>query len=349
MVTIERGLMASAPVRGVPAARREGAAWLSARQIRRTAGDAVQRPAGRTGQFRQRLEQRLGVRVAGTGEDSIRRRLLDDAAAVHNGNPLGPAADHAQVVGDQDDGHAQLSAQVVKQIEDLALDGDVQRRRRLVRDQHPGLAGQRGRDHRSLPHPAGQLMRVLGGDALRIRHPDQPEHLHGTGRCRGPASALMHRDRLADLPADSHGRIQAAGRVLEYHPHVVAPHRLHVPLRQCGQLRSGQPDRAAAIVPPGGSSRITERAVMVLPQPDSPTSPRHSPAATLRLMPSTARTVLPLRRISVRRPAISSTGSARCGFTGYPTPGPGRRSPPRCPWCHSPPPRTHRAGRHPAS
>ena len=48
------------------------------------------------------------------------------------------------------------------------------------------------------------------------------------------------------------------------------------------------------ITPPGGSSRRTDSAVMVLPQPDSPTRPRHSPAATAgSRRPGRGRTVGP--------------------------------------------------------
>ena len=40
-----------------------------------------------------------------------------------------------------------------------------------------------------------------------------------------------------------------------------------------------------------GLSLISERAVMVLPQPDSPTMPRVSPSFREKVMPSTAFTV----------------------------------------------------------
>ena len=44
------------------------------------------------------------------------------------------------------------------------------------------------------------------------------------------------------------------------------------------------------ILPGSGSNRRIDRAVMVLPQPDSPTTPRVSPASTWKVTPSTART-----------------------------------------------------------
>ena len=61
--------------------------------------------------------------------------------------------------------------------------------------------------------------------------------------------------------------------------------------------------------PPPGSRRMTDRAVIVLPLPDSPTIPRHSPSATVRDTPSTARTRPRRSRISVRRSRMSRSGA----------------------------------------
>ena len=65
---------------------------------------------------------------------------------------------------------------------------------------------------------------------------------------------------------------------------------------------------------PGSSSRpISEKPVMLLPEPDSPTRPRISPAARCRSTPSTARTT-PLRvKKCVFRPRTSSTGPDAAG------------------------------------
>src|SRR5579859_2369322 len=50
-------------------------------------------------------------------------------------------------------------------------------------------------------------------------------------------------------------------------------------------------------------------AAIVLPQPDSPTTPSVSPAASSKLSPSTARTVELRRRMWVRRSDTSSSGA----------------------------------------
>jgi hypothetical protein len=58
---------------------------------------------------------------------------------------------------------------------------------------------------------------------------------------------------------------------------------------------------------------MTESAVTLLPQPDSPTTPTVLPASTLKLTPSTARTRPSSVSNSVTRPSIASSGSALTG------------------------------------
>src|SRR5690349_69823 len=61
---------------------------------------------------------------------------------------------------------------------------------------------------------------------------------------------------------------------------------------------------------PGASIRpMTEKPVMLLPEPDSPTSPRTSPAPTRRSTPSTALTTPPWVKKWVCRPCTSRTGA----------------------------------------
>src|SRR5580693_3867179 len=75
-----------------------------------------------------------------------------------------------------------------------------------------------------------------------------------------------------------------------------------------------------AIDPPVGSRFMIDSAVMVLPQPDSPTIPSVSPGSTWIDTPSTACTTPSLSRISVRRSVISSSGATRFSFLARPYP-----------------------------
>ena len=50
--------------------------------------------------------------------------------------------------------------QLQQEIEDLALDGDIQRRDRLVRDEQPRLRSQRPGNRDPLPLPTGELKTI---------------------------------------------------------------------------------------------------------------------------------------------------------------------------------------------
>ena len=56
--------------------------------------------------------------------------------------------------------------------------------------------------------------------------------------------------------------------------------------------------------PASGNSRVRDSAVIDLPQPDSPTSAKHSPGASSKLRPSTARSGPPGMSSTVRRSSI---------------------------------------------
>ena len=124
----------------------------------------------------------------GVGEHPPDGALLGDPPRVHDQGLVARLGDHRQVVGDQDQRQPEVPAQLLEQLQDLRLDHDVERGRRLVADHDRRVAGERHRDHRALAHPAGQLVRV--GVA--------------------PASSGSRRGRAARPPASATTR--AAGR-----------------------------------------------------------------------------------------------------------------------------------------
>ena len=70
---------------------------------------------------------------------------------------------------DEDEREARSSVERDEQLQDLRLHHHVERSRRLVGQQHLGLAGERHRDRRALAHASGELVRVardpVGGNA----------------------------------------------------------------------------------------------------------------------------------------------------------------------------------------
>ena len=105
-------------------------------------------------------------------------------------------------MGDQHHRHAEAVLHVLQQIEDLRLDGDVERGGRLVGDDEFRLAGQRHRDHDALAHAAGELVRVIMQAAGGIGDLHQLEHVDGAGQRVLVGKTLVAAQHLGDLLAD---------------------------------------------------------------------------------------------------------------------------------------------------
>jgi hypothetical protein len=110
--------------------------------------------------------------------------LLHRLAVLHHHHAVGVAADDLEVVGDEQHRHPLAPAQLREQFEHLGLDGDVERRGRLVGDQELGRVGEGGRDHHPLPLPAGELVREGVQPLLHVGE-GRPS---AVGPARGPAA-----------------------------------------------------------------------------------------------------------------------------------------------------------------
>ena len=105
--------------------------------------------------------------MARPAKDPLRRpRPPRPGRRVHDDDPVGRAGDDTEVVGDEDQRHAAARVASRRRSQDLGLDGDVERRRRLVRDQEQRVVRRRHRDHGALAHAAGELVRVAAQGPL---------------------------------------------------------------------------------------------------------------------------------------------------------------------------------------
>ena len=130
--------------------------------------DAV-RVVGRKPRHGTQQGPRVGVRRS--GEDLLGSGLLHGVSGVHHGHVVGDGRHDTEVVGDQHESHLPLGLDLGEQPEDLRLDGDVERRGRLVGDEHLRVHRQGGGDHHPLAHAAGELMRIVAGSDRRLVAP----------------------------------------------------------------------------------------------------------------------------------------------------------------------------------
>ena len=226
------------------AARVEVAAGRRVQEAGRIPGNRDQLGAGVTGDLGHAREQPPRVGHLRVGQDLGGLAVLHGPAAVHHQGVVGHLGHHAQVVGDDDDRGVELLLEVLEQVEDLRLDGHVQRRGRLVGDQHGRVVDQPHRDHRALPHAAGELVRVVVDPAVRLRDADPVEHLDGAAPGRALGRVRVHPVGLDDLRAHREVGVQRRERVLEDHRHVAAAELPHLVLGQRQHVGAVQDDLA---------------------------------------------------------------------------------------------------------
>ena len=144
------------------AAREELAARFQIEQIRDRAGYREQTAlAGVAPALRQRAQQALRVGVGGPREQVVNGGILDHAAGVHHCHAAGGLRHHPQIVRDQHDRHPDAALQLLKQLQHLGLNGDVEGGGGLVGDQQLRLStGQSNGDHHALAHAAREVVRI---------------------------------------------------------------------------------------------------------------------------------------------------------------------------------------------
>ncbi len=202
---------------------------------------------------RRRVDLRLGgdefprIGVLRRGEDLLDRAVLDDLAVLHHADPVRDFAHDAEIVGDEQDRHAEPGLELLEELEDLRLHGDVERGGRFVGDQEVRLVGQRHRDHDPLPLAAGELVRETLQAALRIPDPDLAKQFDDAGARRATGQSAVQEQDFADLLTDGVERIERRHRFLEHDGDVLAAYLPDFAFGQFHQVASLELDHAAGV------------------------------------------------------------------------------------------------------
>ena len=149
----------------------------------------------------------------------VRRTLLYNVAVIHHQHTVAELLHQRNIVTDEQDRKRRslFPAERVQKLQDLLLDGHVQRRSCLITDQQFRFYGQRPGDRCALALPAADLVRIacskISAQSAAFKQP--------RSFCRSFFSgAAAVAKAFANAVAQCAARVKGVGRCLEYHLHL---------------------------------------------------------------------------------------------------------------------------------
>ena len=144
----------------------------------------------------------------------VAARQLHHAAEIQNQYPVRHVPHDREVVRNEDQRQPELLLEIGEKIEDLCLDGDVERRDRLVADDELGFGDQRPGDADALRLPAGKFVRIAV-DHFGLQ-PHRLHHLHhALLALRRVEFGHQRLQQIGNDLAHRHARIERGQRILE--------------------------------------------------------------------------------------------------------------------------------------
>ena len=211
--------------------------------------------------------------------------------------------DHGEIMGDEQVGDPELALESLEQVDDLGLDRDVERAYRFVTDNE---------DRVRRPAPgrcrcAGAARPRIRGDSGSRKSGRAPPRVSRSSirgaRARPSARSWVLRGSASISPTVWRGSSE------EYGSWKTIWKRRRWRLQAQIARRASRSTPSRRIEPSRGSMmRTIARPTVVLPNPDSPTSPSVSPRLIVRLTPSTAWTQPVVRR---RIPLVTGNQTRR--------------------------------------
>ncbi len=182
-------------------------------------------------------------------DDLPDRADLGEPPGIHDGDAVGGLGDDAHVVGHQHDRGAVVAAETLQQRDDLRLDRDVERRRRLVGDDEPRVGAEREGDDDALPHAAGEMMRITVDAPFGAWDADFLQELDRAPPRRRAVEVEMGLDGFDELAPDGVERIEAGQRILEDRADLLAAQPPHLRAAQIVDPLPVEQDTPAGDVP----------------------------------------------------------------------------------------------------
>lgn len=173
------------------------------------------------------------------------RTAFHDPTEVHHLGAFAQVPHHAEIVRDEDQRQAEAITEIRHQLEHRRLHRDVERRDRLVGDEHRRLERQGAGDPDTLALATRELPGV-GVEEARWQ-PNGVEELRSAGLDRGARHESVHSQQLPKDRTDGESRVQREHRILEDHLH--RPVLGAAPARSDGRAGEHQPAAGRALQP----------------------------------------------------------------------------------------------------
>ena len=148
------------------------------------------------------------------GKNLVDRSLLDDFTVLHHHDPMTERAHDLQIVGNEEIAQAALVLQFAQEVDDLGLNGQIERRGRLVEQDEFRFERDCPRNSDALALAAGKLVREARQDVVRKPGADK-RLLHALQPITFVVAEPIDDQPLLDDLADRHARIERGERILE--------------------------------------------------------------------------------------------------------------------------------------
>jgi len=122
-------------------------------------------------------KKHLGIRMEGIRKEFLGWCNLHNSPKVHDGNPVGNVAHHAEVMGDEEVREVHLFLELTEEVENLCPHRNIKGRDRLVAHHEVRFKDERPGDTDTLPLPSGELVRVIP-EEFRLKANLQRHHFH---------------------------------------------------------------------------------------------------------------------------------------------------------------------------
>jgi hypothetical protein len=212
----QRGRLGLAAGFGNGTSRMEGTALGRVYRGRDFAGENDALTAGLGVYLRDGGDEGFCVGMFGGLHDGLDRSGFYYFAQIHHHDAAADVLDNGQIVGHKQIGHGALALEVLQQIDDLGLHGNVQRADRFVANDQLWFHGQGAGNADALALAATEFVRVT----VRLRGvqagvAEKPGN--SPGAVGGGCAQVVNFQGLADDLANGHARVKGIVRVLENH------------------------------------------------------------------------------------------------------------------------------------